>query len=188
MNDEKAFIDLFYDGGEIREKITNSKTKVAQALIDYRDFMQEQSSLQEKAIDDLAKLESWTDIEIKKITDPVYKKQISKLKDFTSDFNNQDTDIDEICHKFSYDIKCIVESKIPLWLSSLCFTLNHKWRQVIYQEIIKNYALIFSYIQYRKNDIENQFTNAEIGKRQECKTIVENEYVYLLEELKNKIG
>lgn len=109
----------------------------------YFSFLQEEEAKRDTLIENCSKLIDWANEQTHKIKDSVFIKQAKPFMDTGVDMPRGN--IEEVCRKLEEDVDCIVNSRIPPWLSSVCYVFSHQWRKVVYEEIIKNYVFIVKY-------------------------------------------
>jgi hypothetical protein len=123
----------------------------------YYSFLQEEEAKRESLIENCSRLIDWANEQTQKIKDLVFVKQARPFMDTGVDMPR--ANIEEVCHKLEEDVDCIVNSRIPAWLSSVCYVFSHQWRKVVYEEIIKNYVFIVKYAEKEKMRASTAFDN-----------------------------
>ena len=95
---------------------------------------------------------------VNSIQDKVFLKQLktSAIVSVEGKFNYGVDNIDDLMDSIKYDINCINNSKIPLWLSNTMYFFNHNWRKQVYKKILITYLKIKDYLKIESDkDVEN---------------------------------
>lgn len=121
----------------------------------YFAFLQEQEAKRDTMVDNCSKLIDWANEQTHRIKDSVFIKQAKTFMD--SGVGLTETSIDTACRKLEEDVDCIINSRIPPWLSSVCYVFSHQWRKVVYEEIIKNYVFIVKYAEKEQAEARKTF-------------------------------
>lgn len=83
------------------------------------------------------------------ITDKVFVKQIKKRISEEFAISNRNITYEEANNayeKFSSDINDIINSSVPVWVSSVIYTFNQNWRKAVYTTIMENYLILYTYV------------------------------------------
>ena len=154
--------------------------------IDYVESIKNEEKSKNISIENCKNLNDAINNEYKKIQDPVFLKQMKLLKS-SAYCLNESFDLKDAYDQYISDVNCIIESIIPDWLSNLCFVFNHKCRQAVYENIIKNYVLISLYLDFEINKTRNRFNDNILAIEEEYKKKVMSEYNKLINKIENKI-
>lgn len=152
------------------EIIYRYKIDIEQRCRSYHQFLEGAADQKKEVISSCQKLREWVTEKYRSIQDPVFVKQAKALQN--TPVISSCRNIDEACQKYSNDIECVLKSRIPTWLSSVCYAFSHNWRKVVYEEIIKNYIYIERYI-------EKEIEQAEIRYQQRIGTCFNVDKQYL---------
>lgn len=158
-----------YSNQGIYVLIENKKNMIEDMCRSYFVFLQKEEEKRNSLLENCSKLIDWANAQTHKIKDSVFGKQAQYYVNTGIDMPN--VTIDEACSKLEADINCIVASRIPPWLSSVCYIISHQWRKVVYEEIIKNYVFIIKYAEKESNCARSEF-EINIEKK---KLLVKNE-------------
>lgn len=166
--------------------VDNASKRMEELSREYFDLINQYKQERDQAINNCNVISDSINSEYKKIKDPVFEKQMKLLK--TSTYSIDDFfDVETSYAQYISDIQCILQSKVPPWLSSLCFTFNHKWRQVVYEEIIKNYIKISLYIDNELERAKEICKQSISNKELEFRKKILLEYNNLTNEIKTEI-
>lgn len=146
-------LDLITD-----EIISRYKSEIELKCRSHYQFLADAADKKKEIINNCQKLRQWVAEKYRSIQDPVFVKQAKSLQN--SSLVSSCSNIDEACKKYSDDIECILNSKIPNWLSSVCYVFSHNWRKVVYEEIIKNYLYIEKYIDKEIEQAEERYQHS----------------------------
>jgi hypothetical protein len=150
-------IDAVLSNQAIIAMILQKKEMIENKCRTYYSFLQEEEAKRESLIENCSRLIDWANEQTQKIKDLVFVKQARPFMDTGVDMPR--ANIEEVCHKLEEDVDCIVNSRIPAWLSSVCYVFSHQWRKVVYEEIIKNYVFIVKYAEKEKMRASTAFDN-----------------------------
>lgn len=129
---------------ETKTIIAYYKEQIEVVCRNYHARIVEEQEKESRIINSCEELRKWAEEQYRLIKDPVFIKQAQTLQ--TKRFQTTTEDINDICNRYKDDIECILKSRVPLWLSSVCYAFSHNWRKRVYEDIIEKYILIEQYI------------------------------------------
>lgn len=129
---------------EIKTLVVCEKEQIEDICRNYHAKLLEAQGAEDRVVSSCEELRRWAKAQYERIKDPVFKKQAQMLQ--TKKFQTTTANIDDACKRYLDDVECILKSKVPLWLSSICYAFSHNWRKRVYEDIIENYIYIEQYI------------------------------------------
>ena len=115
----------------------------------------------------------------------VFIKQAKRFMDTGVDMPGGNIEV--VSRKFEEDIDCIVYSRIPPWLSSVCYGFSHQWRKVVYEEIIKNYVFIVKYAEKETQGAKVTFSKNIASKKEAVRNAIVVQINSLLKDIRQQV-
>lgn len=165
--------------------IDDKKDTIEGFCRDYFGFLQEEERKRDYLIDNCTQLIDWANEQTQKIKDSVFVKQAKPLMNTGVELPSGN--INEICSKLEDDVDCIVNSRTPLWLSSVCYVFSHQWRKVVYEEIIKNYVFVVQYAEKEIAGAKVAFSKNIAAEKQNVKNKILEQVTSLLQDIHQQI-
>lgn len=151
----------------------------------YFAFLQEQETKRNSMVDNCSKLIDWANGQIHMIKDSVFIKQAKTFIDTGVELT--EISIDAACRKLEEDVDCIINSRIPPWLSSVCYVFSHQWRKVVYEEIIKNYVFIVKYAEKEQAEARKTFDREIDSKKLATREVIIAQTNALFQDIRQQV-
>lgn len=146
-------IDIDVNHNDLLDKIKLKIGEIKNSLLALqRNYLQSVESIKLGANNLMKSVKAFEDLingKLNLITDKVFVKQIKKRisEEFAvSNRNITYEEANESYEKFSLDIDDIINSRVPVWVSSVIYTFNQNWRKAVYTAIMENYLILYTYV------------------------------------------
>lgn len=146
-------IDIDINHNDLLDKIKVKVGEIKNSLLALqRNYLRSIESIKLGANNLMESVKAFEDLingKLNLITDKVFVKQIKKRISEEFAISNRNITYEEAnktYEKYSSDIDDIINSRVPVWVSSVIYTFNQNWRKAVYTAIMENYLILYTYV------------------------------------------